>query len=138
MATLNGTAVAVGRTLIALIENGQRDDGSVAVPEVLHAWGAPAAAAGSRGRHDRDADHAGGPRHPGPTRRRPATGEPEIDDQPLGVPDDLDHDDAPLPGLPESEPPQGPELARAPRASSTTASSARPTSAAEHGERERP
>ena len=41
VATLNGTAVAVGRTLIALIENGQRDDGSVAVPEVLHAWGAP-------------------------------------------------------------------------------------------------
>ena len=40
--TLNGTAVAVGRTLIALLENGQREDGSVAVPEVLHAWGAPA------------------------------------------------------------------------------------------------
>ena len=33
--TLNGTAVAVGRTLIALIENGQRADGSVA-----HAAGA--------------------------------------------------------------------------------------------------
>jgi hypothetical protein len=33
-------------------------------------------------------------------------GEPEIDDQPLGVPDDLDSEDAPLPGLPESEPPQ--------------------------------
>jgi hypothetical protein len=33
-------------------------------------------------------------------------GEPEIDDQPLGVPEDLDADDAPLPGLPESEPPQ--------------------------------
>jgi len=42
-ATLNGTAVAVGRTLIALLENGQRADGSVAIPEVLHAWGAPAA-----------------------------------------------------------------------------------------------
>ena len=41
VATLNGTAVAVGRTLIALVENGQREDGSVAVPEVLHAWGAP-------------------------------------------------------------------------------------------------
>jgi len=39
--TLNGTAVAVGRTLIAIVENGQRDDGSVAVPEVLHPWGAP-------------------------------------------------------------------------------------------------
>jgi seryl-tRNA synthetase len=41
VATLNGTAVAVGRTLIALVENGQRDDGSVAIPAVLHAWGAP-------------------------------------------------------------------------------------------------
>ena len=40
-ATLNGTAVAVGRTLIALIENHARDDGSIAVPEVLHEWGAP-------------------------------------------------------------------------------------------------
>jgi seryl-tRNA synthetase len=40
--TLNGTAVAVGRTIIALAENHQRDDGSVAVPEVLHAYGAPA------------------------------------------------------------------------------------------------
>ena len=33
-------------------------------------------------------------------------GEPEIHDQPLGVPAELDPDDAPLPGLPESEPPQ--------------------------------
>jgi seryl-tRNA synthetase len=41
VATLNGTAVAVGRTLIAIVENGQRDDGSVAIPEALHAWGAP-------------------------------------------------------------------------------------------------
>jgi seryl-tRNA synthetase len=40
--TLNGTAVAVGRTLIALLENGQRDDGTVAIPEVLTAFGAPA------------------------------------------------------------------------------------------------
>jgi len=40
--TLNGTAVAVGRTLIALLENGQRDDGTVAFPEVLQRWGAPA------------------------------------------------------------------------------------------------
>jgi len=39
--TLNGTAVAVGRTLIALVENGQRDDGSVAVPDLLQPWGAP-------------------------------------------------------------------------------------------------
>ena len=39
--TLNGTAVAVGRTLIALLENGQREDGSVALPECLRAYGAP-------------------------------------------------------------------------------------------------
>ena len=41
VATLNGTAVT-WRHLIALLENGQREDGAVAVPEVLHAWGAPA------------------------------------------------------------------------------------------------
>jgi seryl-tRNA synthetase len=40
--TLNGTAVAVGRTLIALLENGQRDDGSIALPAALEAAGAPA------------------------------------------------------------------------------------------------
>jgi seryl-tRNA synthetase len=40
--TLNGTAVAVGRTIIALLENGQRDDGSVALPAVLVPYGAPA------------------------------------------------------------------------------------------------
>jgi seryl-tRNA synthetase len=39
--TLNGTAVAVGRTIIALLENGQQDDGSVVLPEVLAAHGAP-------------------------------------------------------------------------------------------------
>jgi seryl-tRNA synthetase len=39
--TLNGTAVAVGRTIIALLENGQRDDGSVALPAVLAPYGAP-------------------------------------------------------------------------------------------------
>jgi seryl-tRNA synthetase len=39
--TLNGTAVAVGRTIIALLENGQREDGSVEIPEVLHDFGAP-------------------------------------------------------------------------------------------------
>jgi hypothetical protein len=31
--------------------------------------------------------------------------EPEVDDQPLGPPAELDEDDAPLPGLPENEPP---------------------------------
>jgi seryl-tRNA synthetase len=40
--TLNGTAVAVGRTLVALLELGQQADASVAMPEVLIAYGAPA------------------------------------------------------------------------------------------------
>jgi seryl-tRNA synthetase len=40
--TLNGTAVAVSRTLIALLENGQRDDGSIELPAVLAPFGAPA------------------------------------------------------------------------------------------------
>jgi seryl-tRNA synthetase len=52
--TLNGTAVAVGRTIIALLENGQREDASVALPEVLQAHGAPrellAAASADRAR----------------------------------------------------------------------------------------
>jgi seryl-tRNA synthetase len=39
--TLNGTAVAVGRTLIAILENHQRPDGSVVVPECLRPFGAP-------------------------------------------------------------------------------------------------
>jgi seryl-tRNA synthetase len=41
VATLNGTAVAVGRTIIALLENGQRPDGSVGLPPVLMGFGAP-------------------------------------------------------------------------------------------------
>jgi seryl-tRNA synthetase len=40
--TLNGTAVAVGRTIIAILENGQDEGGRVAVPEVLLGHGAPA------------------------------------------------------------------------------------------------
>ncbi len=40
--TLNGTALAVGRTMIALLENGQREDGSVELPAALTAYGAPA------------------------------------------------------------------------------------------------
>ena len=39
--TLNGTAVAVGRTIVALLENGQRADGSVELPPTLLAFGAP-------------------------------------------------------------------------------------------------
>jgi seryl-tRNA synthetase len=33
--------VAVGRTLIALLENGQREDGSVELPVSLQEFGAP-------------------------------------------------------------------------------------------------
>ena len=40
--TLNGTAVAVGRTIVALLENGQREDGSVELPACLVPFGAPA------------------------------------------------------------------------------------------------
>ena len=40
--TLNGTAVAVGRTIVALLENGQQADGAVELPEALVPYGAPA------------------------------------------------------------------------------------------------
>src|SRR3954447_1222716 len=40
--TLNGTAVAVGRTMIALIENRQERDGGFTLPTILHSFGAPA------------------------------------------------------------------------------------------------
>jgi seryl-tRNA synthetase len=40
--TLNGTAVAVGRTIIALVENGQQADGSVELPAVIAQHGGPA------------------------------------------------------------------------------------------------
>jgi seryl-tRNA synthetase len=36
--TLNGTAVAVSRALLAVLENYQQADGSVTVPEALRAW----------------------------------------------------------------------------------------------------
>ena len=39
--TLNGTAVAVGRTIIAIVENHQRDDGTIELPAILHPFGAP-------------------------------------------------------------------------------------------------
>ena len=35
MHTLNGTAMASTRTLIAIMENNQNEDGSITVPEVL-------------------------------------------------------------------------------------------------------
>ncbi len=36
--TLNGSALAVGRTLVALLENFQQEDGSVSVPAVLQSY----------------------------------------------------------------------------------------------------
>jgi seryl-tRNA synthetase len=39
--TLNGTACAVGRTIIALIENRQESDGSFTLPKTLHPYGSP-------------------------------------------------------------------------------------------------
>jgi seryl-tRNA synthetase len=36
--TLNGTAVAAGRAILAIVENYQQPDGSVIVPEVLRPW----------------------------------------------------------------------------------------------------
>lgn len=36
--TLNGTAIAVGRTLVAILENYQQKDGSIAIPDVLQGY----------------------------------------------------------------------------------------------------
>lgn len=36
--TLNGTAIAISRALVAILENYQQADGSVVVPEVLRPW----------------------------------------------------------------------------------------------------
>ena len=36
--TLNGSGLAVGRTLVAVLENYQQEDGSVEVPEALRPW----------------------------------------------------------------------------------------------------
>jgi len=36
--TLNGSGLAVGRTLVAVLENFQRPDGSVSVPDVLRPY----------------------------------------------------------------------------------------------------
>ena len=38
LATLNGSGLAVGRTLIAIMENFQQKDGSIIIPEVLRAY----------------------------------------------------------------------------------------------------
>ncbi|MEA3272921.1 MAG: aminoacyl--tRNA ligase-related protein, partial [Patescibacteria group bacterium] len=36
--TLNGTAIAIGRILIAIMENGQQKDGSIKIPAVLQKY----------------------------------------------------------------------------------------------------
>jgi seryl-tRNA synthetase len=36
--TLNGSGLAVGRTLVAVLENHQRADGSIAIPQALRPW----------------------------------------------------------------------------------------------------
>lgn len=36
--TLNGSGLAVGRTLVALLENGQQESGAIHVPQVLHRY----------------------------------------------------------------------------------------------------
>ncbi|NBR40765.1 MAG: serine--tRNA ligase, partial [Alphaproteobacteria bacterium] len=36
--TLNGSGLAVGRTMIAIMENGQQEDGSIAIPDVLQPY----------------------------------------------------------------------------------------------------
>ena len=75
------------------------------IPDVLRRWGAPARLrVGGRVMEretpitPEDPDIPAEPPDPDAV-------EPEVDDQPLGPPADLDEDDAPLPGLPESEPP---------------------------------
>ena len=38
MHTLNGSGLAVGRTMAAVIENYQNEDGSITVPQALRAY----------------------------------------------------------------------------------------------------
>jgi len=47
--TLNGSGLAVGRALIAVIENGQEEDGSVTIPGALRPWMGGAARIGPDG-----------------------------------------------------------------------------------------
>jgi seryl-tRNA synthetase len=36
--TLNGSGLAIGRTLIAILEQGQQEDGSIAIPKALQPY----------------------------------------------------------------------------------------------------
>jgi len=38
LGTLNGSGLAIGRTLIAIMENYQQKDGSIIIPEVLRSY----------------------------------------------------------------------------------------------------
>ena len=38
LGTLNGSGLAIGRTLIAIMENYQQKDGSIEIPEVLRTY----------------------------------------------------------------------------------------------------
>ena len=73
------------------------------MPEVLQRLGCARRAAGRGAAHETPIT----PSDPDiPDEPPPADdGEPEVDDQPLGPPADLPEEDAPLPGLPETEPP---------------------------------
>ena len=102
--TLNGTAVT-WRHLIALLENGQHEDGVVAVPDVLQAWGAPAVLRvgdGAMSETPITPDDPDIPDEPPPAGRRSARGR-----GPAARPArrHATAEDAPLPGLPEREPP---------------------------------
>ncbi|RMC30305.1 serine--tRNA ligase [Paracoccus alkanivorans] len=48
--TLNGSGLAVGRCLIAVLENGQQEDGSVSLPSALHPYLGGATRLGADGR----------------------------------------------------------------------------------------
>jgi seryl-tRNA synthetase len=47
--TLNGSGVAVGRALVAVLENYQNEDGSVEVPAAVRPYMGGATAIGARG-----------------------------------------------------------------------------------------
>ena len=38
LGTLNGSGLAIGRTLVAILENYQESDGSITIPEILRPY----------------------------------------------------------------------------------------------------
>ena len=65
MHTLNGSGLAVGRTLVAILENYQQADGSVAIPDALRAL---------HGRAEEDREGVAASGVGGLARSRPMTG----------------------------------------------------------------